>query len=165
MLARRALRAGALIAPTGGAVVDPNELLQTLLELSAVGQRRKLDEKEVDKLTAGLAALDDWLLRGGYWPERWVGRGVNLKLADAHARMQSQVERISQLFVAGQATVLPAAQPRLVIGVPLEPDQDGRVVAALATYAAFAADPARALEELHDQLAEALARNTKKAEA
>src|SRR5260221_492657 len=143
------------MADLGG--LAPGEWLARLLELATLGLGRKLLEDEQDELCRGLVELDGWLVRGGFWPERWAGRGVNLQLADRDGRLGAEIERVRGLLMAqGRQIVLPAAQPQLIVAVPFEPGQDGRIVAGLASHAAFAGDPVEAVRQLHAKLEETL---------
>lgn len=135
--------------------MDPNVLLARLLELAGISWNRRLLEDEQAELLAGVLALDGWLVRGGFWPERWAGRGVNLELADARGRLHMEVERIRSLL-SGRHVTLPSAQPQLIVATPFEPEHDGRIVAGLASHAAFAGDPVEAVRQLHAKLEETL---------
>jgi hypothetical protein len=135
--------------------MDPNETLRRLLELVQTAQKRRLLDDEVTEFTFGLRDLDGWLTNGGFWPERWAGRGVNLKLADEHGRLQAEIEKVRALL-SGRRVVLPATNPELVVATPFEPAEDGRTVAGLSVCTAYAGDPAEAVRQVHEKLAQTL---------
>lgn len=131
--------------------MDPNALLKRMLVLCEAGAQRTLDDGEQSELVHGVRDLDHWLHSGGFWPERWSGRGVNLQMANKSGALDAAIVRLQQ---AGRGLVVHTGKIELVIATPHEPENDGRLVAALATHTAYAASPVDAVLGLVTQLEE-----------
>jgi len=53
-------------------MMDPDELLRKLLEISKLGlEANGLEGDDVMELVEGVQNLDQWLEKGGFLPARW----------------------------------------------------------------------------------------------